>query len=62
MLDWVENMPLVNKKMERPIFLRKATLLVSIHLFFTLIKTLDVIFEWKGNIRSWPSKQMQTQS
>ena len=45
MLDWVENMPLVNKKMERPIFLRKATLLVSIHLFFTLIKTLDVIFE-----------------
>ena len=43
-------------------FLRKTTRMLPIHVFLTLIRTLDLFFEWKSNIRSWPSKQMQAQS
>ena len=36
--------------------LRKTMQLVSIHLLFTLIKTLDLIFEWSGGSNSEGSK------
>ena len=43
--------------------IRKYLRWVSIHLFLTLVKTLDVIFKWKSNIQSWPtSKRIQAQS
>ena len=43
-----------------------STLLVSAHLsarlLFTLIKTLDVFFEWKSNIQNCPSELALDQS
>ena len=52
----------LQKKYLKQNFFRKTTLPLPIYLFFTLIKTLDIIFERNSNITSWSSEQIQAES